>query len=439
MVDSEGRFLSKGVRAAAATGFVLAATAWVAASAGELNPWSLTHWVFDYSHGFERRSLVGAALGAFFGPDGKSTAVVFLGAWSVLLLCAAAVSAIAVRTFLRRGDGASLALLVVPVSCPLVFGLMSYDKGRMDWVELLVALAAVLPLASSRPAGPAWSVWAAVACCVGVLVHEAFLFCFFPLVAGVLFVREGSAKGASTFRVVALCAPALLSVLVVLVILAAYGAPSDIFADRVAELRGASGFKISVDAVRVLFMTSAETAEMLAQTRWNAIGAVQAPVCMAIAVAWSYPPLLRLWRSRSPFQRAAVLVWPSTFAMFALGHDYVRWTGLAILSAHLLGFAAEFGVPLQTPPRSFASAFGGPARVAAFFIFAAAFVSGVSYANVTGFEPFGTWGKELGLYEIRPTSISKRLLLPGAAGSGSAPDFEEAPAGTRTGADAEGH
>jgi len=150
----------------------------------EPNSWSYTQAQLNYSVGFMRRGLFGAALGGPLGLNRYSHFAVF----STLLLAVlfGALTLIVYKTRLaeRTPPGELIAVYASSYS-------VSYLAHLNGYLDIPLALLCLAPL-FLRSTG--WRLAAATVCTtLGILIHEQFFFAFVPvLIAGVLF---GAATG----------------------------------------------------------------------------------------------------------------------------------------------------------------------------------------------------------------------------------------------------
>ncbi len=158
----------------------LAVTLWTAASLSDdpdLVEWSFTHWAFTYEHGVTKRALVGEVVSWFVPPSSLFSAVHWL---SLLVFLAAATGLIFFfwRPFMVSGGGGRLAFAVLATTHPATLSHLLYDAGRFDQIGLLIALACLVSIDRGR----ARALLLACLCGTAILVHEAFLLMYVPLV-----------------------------------------------------------------------------------------------------------------------------------------------------------------------------------------------------------------------------------------------------------------
>ena len=143
------------------------------------NAWAYTQAQLDYSAGFIRRELFGAALGHPLGLNLYGHFVVVSTALLLLLFAALALLARSSKLAERTPPGELLAVYASSYS-------VSYLANLNGYLDIPLALLCVVPL-FVRPTG--WRL--AVAACsttLGILVHEQFFFAFLPLlIVSILF------------------------------------------------------------------------------------------------------------------------------------------------------------------------------------------------------------------------------------------------------------
>ena len=149
--------------------------------------WMYTHWLYDYHFGFNRRGLVGELLYLALGkPKIVSLSIVKCIAW---ILFAINVGLFGIffrsiqKTIIQEKQKFNFNLffiyfMLVPVSLRNY----AYDLGRLDHIATLLIF-------SQWFSPPVWVT--AIASILMVLVHENFIFIFFPAILLLVYHRRG--------------------------------------------------------------------------------------------------------------------------------------------------------------------------------------------------------------------------------------------------------
>ena len=157
----------------------------------EPNAWSYTQAQLDYSAGFMRRGLFGAALSHPLGLNLYGHFAVFSTALLLLLFAALALLAHSSKLAERTPPGELLAVYASSYS-------VSYLAHMNGYLDIPLALLCVLPLFVRRTGRRLAA--AAVATVLGILIHEQFFFAFLPLLAVSVLFGGATAKSAGERR-----------------------------------------------------------------------------------------------------------------------------------------------------------------------------------------------------------------------------------------------
>ena len=157
----------------------------------EPNAWSYTQAQLDYSAGFMRRGLFGAALSHPLGLNLYGHFAVFSTALLLLLFAALALLAHSSKLAERTPPGELLAVYASSYS-------VSYLADMNGYLDIPLALLCVLPLFVRRTGRRLAA--AAVATVLGILIHEQFFFAFLPLLAVSVLFGGATAKSAGERR-----------------------------------------------------------------------------------------------------------------------------------------------------------------------------------------------------------------------------------------------
>jgi hypothetical protein len=151
--------------------------------------WSMTHWAFNYRHGFIKRGLIGEIFSRLVGP--VTVPNVITASWLLMALLAGTMVFLFIASALRQPDRLGTWLFgIVAITHSATIPRLVWDLGRHDHFLLLILLAC---LAVLYRAPPVWRLLVIPPLCViGLLIHEGFFFMFLPLIFAVWFYEEGS-------------------------------------------------------------------------------------------------------------------------------------------------------------------------------------------------------------------------------------------------------
>jgi hypothetical protein len=150
--------------------------------------WNMTHWAFNYGHGFIKRGLIGEIFSRVVGP--VTVANVFTASWLLMALLAGALVLLLIGPALRQPNRLGAWLFgLVAITHSATIPRLVWDLGRHDHFLFLILLAC---LAVLYRASPVWRILVIPPLCViGLLIHEGFFVMFLPLIFAVWFYEEG--------------------------------------------------------------------------------------------------------------------------------------------------------------------------------------------------------------------------------------------------------
>jgi hypothetical protein len=270
--------------------------------------WKKTQFYVDYFHfGFVKRGLV-ATVFAFWDKADLATLAVAITVTASLLVF------LAVDRFCDRDtDTGRIARALVAVS-PFTAFQFIYDMGRYDIINAVIFIAAVVAVLRF------WMLLAAVLCCVGTLVHEAFFVYAFPVVLALAVTLLWRADAAGRRRL-------LIPTLLLAAASAACGLLVFLFGndpDVAAYAQGPGAMVWRRGLLDISFSKRGSMSDL-----------VMLVIMLLIMYAW----FIRFYRTnagRFDFLFAAGF---APLALFVLGTDYARWSALvffALLSVVLI-------------------------------------------------------------------------------------------------------
>ncbi len=297
----------------------------------ELVNWSFTHWAFSYEHGFVKRGLAGEVLTWFVAP-----AEVFGAMYWVALVSSVAV-AVALAfvfwsPFIRTGESGALLLAVVATTHFATLQHHFYDVGRFDQLGLLLMLGCLAAVNRCRLATTAAIVAALAA--LGLVVHEAFLFIFLPVIAAYWIARQSRLpRSTLAFAVVAGW------LLIVTALIIRDGRPSVSQDDYARELVATYGPWINDRSVQVLYGNLQQESLRSVRNLLDPRRVVQ----HAVLALFLLPTAVLFWRmvrpvvsdpatgaARPPLTALVILAAFSPLALYPIGIDFARWWALAL-------------------------------------------------------------------------------------------------------------
>jgi hypothetical protein len=305
------------------------------------NVWSYTQAQFDYSTGFVHRGFFGWLL----RPAGLYLYSHFIVVSTLLLvLLFFLLTLLAVKSEVLRlaPPGELLAVYASSFS-------VSYFAHLNGYFDIPLAILCIVPLFFR---GVGLRLAAAAACsCIGILIHEQFLFAFLPvLMVAVLLGAAGDGsrtQGRSASRVLPVGGAVLLAAigLVLLGILARYGSLTESSAQVLeATARVRADHPLSHEVFKIAPRTAAENLQIM-ESVWRRRTFFPAQLesflifgPSAFVLSWGTLLLLRTWRPKDyRWIYAGVVV--ATLAPLSLnlvGWDKNRWNQLVCFNAFVL-------------------------------------------------------------------------------------------------------
>jgi hypothetical protein len=303
----------------------------------EPNAWSYTQAQLDYSAGFMRRGLFGAALGHPLELNLYGHFAVFSTALLLLLFALIALLARSSKLAERTPPGELLAVYASSYS-------VSYLANMNGYFDISLALLCVLPL-FVRSTG--WRLAAAaVATVLGILIHEQFFFAFLPLLVVSVLFGGVTAKSAGERRLAWVGAALLLALgLGLTMFLARHGSISAAQTEQLSQsIARTANRPVNAEMLKVLPRTARENME-ITQTVWRRPTYLPAQVeslllfgPTTVVLSWATLLLLRRWMpGRYRWLYAGVLLATlAPLSLHLLGWDKNRWNQLLCLNAFLL-------------------------------------------------------------------------------------------------------
>ena len=294
-----------------------------------LSDWNFTHWLFNYEEEFVKRGLLGESLRL----AGLPTEYAFISALStaiLVVLCAALV--VTFSTPLRRHPKlyALSGFFLLAISHPATLQHFRFDLGRFDGVTLLLTLFSLYIIARHR-------YWLASIIVPGVLamvvlVHEAALFMFLPMVMAFWLHKYGIVR-----RELIYVGLVTLTLTLFTYSISTNGLASTYGLDEhLTVMQSKHGDKVVRSSLNVLHYGS--VSENLTRTQENALtrARLYQHIGMLLVLA---PLLLLLWPLVRTFGRTERLLLFSAFApllLYPLGHDHFRWWALALTNLFIV-------------------------------------------------------------------------------------------------------
>ena len=319
----------------------------------EPNAWSYTQAQLNYSAGFMRRGLFGAALGHPLGLNLNGHFAVFSTALLLLLFALIALLARSSKLAERTPPGELLAVYASSFS-------VSYLAHLNGYLDIPLALLCVAPL-FIRSTG--WRL-AAAACAttLGILIHEQFFFAFLPLLAVSVLFGGATAKSAGERRL-AWAGAVLLAVLGLglTMFLARHGSISAAQSEQLRQsIARATDRPLYPEVFGTLPVTPRENLQVM-KLVWRRPTYLPAQVeglllfgPTTVVLSWATLLLLRRWmpgRYRWPYA-GVLLATLAPLSLHLLGWDKNRWNQLLCLNAFLLLLTVSklaVGEPVRLP------------------------------------------------------------------------------------------
>ena len=170
--------------------------------------WAVTHWTFSYQYGFIKRGLPGEITSWLIAPSALFETVTIVSRASAIVV-AISLTWVLLRPYRIYRELGLLLFGMVAVSHSGTISHFFYDIGRFDHYGLMLTLVCLAWIrAGHHPT-------AMVVGCgtLGILMHEAFVFIYLPLIVSYWLLKDES--GSRRLRV---ALPVLAAVLVVVII-----------------------------------------------------------------------------------------------------------------------------------------------------------------------------------------------------------------------------
>lgn len=301
-----------------------------------MRAWAYTHWVFSYEHEFVKRALVGELWRQTGLPTGLQSFVV--GATVVLALVLVLLAAAFLLPTLHAAPGDRRGLMrfaLLALTCPATLAHAAYDVGRFDQVNLLLATAAVGLLAWGG--GPVVGALAVLLLGASILVHEAAVFMFVPVVLAFWYwLRPDRPR-----LVVVTISAIALACLTVVVWLHGHMSTLDLSA-YAQELASRHGNWVLPNSIAVLFRQSVEANVAFTFDRVLSGRYLRDHVWLLLFVL---APIFWLWREiwrvggdelEAPARAMLLAASSGPLLLMPVGHDYYRWWAMSITNTFLV-------------------------------------------------------------------------------------------------------
>jgi hypothetical protein len=321
----------------------------------EPNLWSYTQAQFDYSAGFTRRGLFGAALGRLLSLNRYHRFA--LVSTALLLLLFALLALLARESKLARRVPPGELLAVYASSYSVSF--LAHLNGYLD---IPLALLCVAPL-FARSTGMRLAL-AVLATVLGALIHEQFLFCFLPVLAVSVIFQTAVKTSAAQRRLAWLGGCGLLMLGLALAAgLAWRGSISPAQAERLNEsISLRADHPLEPEVLKALPRTARENAEIMKRVwrRPTFLPAQLESLLMfgptAAVLSWGTFLVLREWVPRGYrwLYALALLATLAPLSLNLVGWDKNRWNEMLCLNAFLILLAISSrlgGEPVRLPLR----------------------------------------------------------------------------------------
>lgn len=291
-----------------------------------VTPWKYTHYLFSYETEFVKRGLIGDAFRHL--ADGTSyTAVTTFSYLSLLVLCIALIGFLARPWLMNPGRGTFL-LFGVGITSPATIMHYVFDVGRFDIITLLMTLLCMTVIPRLGNPGRAFVVLFLMS--IGVLIHEATLVMFVPLLLAWWRYCDSS-TGATMAQI--LTGAGLLSLTYCV---ATQGiVESSTLEAHYAALTERFGNLVTLKSLQVLHRDG--LSENLAYTLQQALTLERILNHLVMAVvlfplATLLRAILRCFEPRAALLFIACL---SPLALYPIGQDHFRWWALALTNIFL--------------------------------------------------------------------------------------------------------
>jgi hypothetical protein len=321
----------------------------------EPNSWSYTQAQLNYSVGFMRRGLFGAALGRPLGLNQYAHFVVFSTILLVLLFAVLALFVYRTKLAERTPPGELIAVYASSYS-------VTYLAHLNGYLDIPLALLCIGPL-FVRSTG--WRLaLAAVSTTLGILIHEQFFFAFLPiLIVSVLF---GAATGETAGQRRLGWAGAILLAVLGLGLTGYLGRYCSLSDAQAGQLQRSIAQQVDrplqPEVVKVLPRTPRENMAIM-KSVWERPTFLPAQVeslllfgPTAAVLSWATLLLLRRWMPGAHrwLYAAVLLATLAPLSLHLLGWDKNRWNELLSLNAFILLLMVTRlvgGEPVELPLR----------------------------------------------------------------------------------------
>jgi hypothetical protein len=303
----------------------------------EPNAWPYTHAQLNYSAGFIRRGLYGAALGHPLGLNLYGHYVVVSTVLLLLLFAALVLLARSSKLAERTPPGELLAVYASSYG-------VSYLASLNGYLDISLALLCVAPLFVRRTG---WRLAAAaVAAVVGILIHEQFCFAYLPLLIVSVLFGAATAKSVAERRL-AWGGGVLLAALGLglMTYLSLHGSVTAAQSDALWQSMARTADRpLDVVVLKVLHFTPRQNLEIMKSVwRRPTYPLAQAESLLlfgptAAVLSWATLLLLRRWMpGKHRWLYAGVLLGTlSPLSLHLMGWDKNRWNEMLCLNAFLM-------------------------------------------------------------------------------------------------------
>jgi hypothetical protein len=299
-------------------------------SVGQIDPFLVVHWVWDYSLGFVKRALPGAAMDLVWGDSAKTYRALSLVSTAVLGALAVTYSAFAAHVVHVTRSQAAAAVAFSGIFIQACLPFFMRDVGRPEQLNEIAFVALCWTVISCRLSASYAAVL--IFASTAMLIHEGFLIIHVPLLCAILYLRlisKGSLPRNRAFARVAVC---LVGPVCTFVVVWFFGTPR-LAKERWIDHWGALSPYASLESensLSVHYRGILESAKYTLENLWP----TAIPLSAAILLCAFYLVYLiwfryneKLCDTRTPLYLVGAAA-ASPIAMFLLGTDYVRWSCL---------------------------------------------------------------------------------------------------------------
>lgn len=300
----------------------------------EVGIFKLTHWLFTYEFGFIKRGLIGSIISMLNCQPSYgflvSCALIVNAALLIVLL------AFVSRCLSPKGNISWFLFNLLFICSSATIAHFSYDLGRFDQFGLLILLLSLIIL--GQKAELKWFI--VLLFMIGILIHEAFFFLFFPFITMLAYYVLRSHPNQKLFVTILSS-----TMLIALTIISLYGhmtLDSKTYADILVSR---SGLPLSGNSsvILILYRSLEENIafsliKYTKETLFNHIKLLiwQFPVfLLLLSMLHSlYFTAIRLKENNYFILMLAGTLTP--FLLYPLGHDFFRWISVVITNIFLL-------------------------------------------------------------------------------------------------------